>query len=471
MRRACVIRTMACGFWMLVSTGHASADDFIVAKFADTNDAALGDAQCADSTGQCSLRAAIQESNARVGADRIVLGVGTYLLTRPGSGEDDAVTGDLDIRDVLVIEGADAALTSIDAGALDRAVDVHSPSNTPPPTHPLKIYLRSLTIRNGLLTQAFLDGTAQGAGIRVGAKVTLRLDDVVIRDNVLANFGGAAGIDSRGCVQGEGVRILDNRDPNTFGNPRAIAAGIVSRGPSSCLNLSNSEISGNRGAAQAGAIYASGTASITLREVLIFDNAAGVVGGLLLNAQNSVLIENSTLSFNRGNSAGAMLNDGGSTVTLRHCTVTRNGGPNGSFAIVGGINDVHGGAGLVGASNSIIAGNGPATVPDCRGVHSDSGGNLIGNTMGCSSFVAQPSDQVNVDPELAAIGDNGGFTRTHLPGNAAIDRGVSAACLANDQRLRPRPLDGNGNGTVECDTGAVEHDGAIFISGFEADSR
>jgi CSLREA domain-containing protein len=450
---------------LLFSTGFASAGNIVVDTTADAVDALPGDALCLSSAMNCTLRAAIQEANALPGADRIVLTSGTYLLTLAGSGEDSTAVGDLDVRDALVIEGAGIERTSIDAGALDRVLDMHPPGVESVNKGKLDIALRSLTIRNGLLIQAFLDGTAQGAGIRIGANVTLRLHDVVIRDNVLASFGGAAGIDSRGCVIGERVRILDNRDPNWFGNPRATA---VSLGPGSCLSLSNSEISGNRGAAQAGAIYASDTSSIVLREVLIHDNAAGVVGGLLLNAQNSVLIENSTLSFNHGNSAGAVLNDGGSTLTLRHCTVTGNGGGNGIFAIVGGIHDVHGGAGRVGTSNSIIAGNGPASTADCKGVHSDSGGNLIGSLLGCSSFIAQPSDQVNVDPELAAIGDNGGFARTHLPGLPAIDRAVESACLGTDQRLQPRPADGDDDGIAQCDIGAVELDSPLLVDGFES---
>src|SRR5271165_2182982 len=42
----------------------AGSLSFAVTTTADTHDALPGDGSCADSTGQCSLRAAIEESNA-----------------------------------------------------------------------------------------------------------------------------------------------------------------------------------------------------------------------------------------------------------------------------------------------------------------------------------------------------------------------------------------------------------------------
>src|SRR4051812_10529972 len=66
--------------------------------------------------GLCSLREAIRnmtvgfQQNPDCGvagpADRIVLGPGTFTLTRPGFGEDDGLTGDLDIKKPTRIVGA-----------------------------------------------------------------------------------------------------------------------------------------------------------------------------------------------------------------------------------------------------------------------------------------------------------------------------------------------------------------------------
>src|SRR3990172_8808874 len=74
----------------------AHAAEFTVNSTADAVDASLGDGTCDDGSGNCTLRAAIQEANALSGPDTIDLPAGTYTLTIPGTGEDAAATGDLD---------------------------------------------------------------------------------------------------------------------------------------------------------------------------------------------------------------------------------------------------------------------------------------------------------------------------------------------------------------------------------------
>ena len=77
-------------------------------------------------------------------------------------------------------------------------------------------------------------------------------------------------------------------------------------------------------------------------------------------------------------------------------------------------------------------------------------------------------DLVVADAVLGPLADNGGPTWTHLPepGSPAIDSGDDALCPATDQRGYPRPVDGDGNGQVRCDRGAVEL-GPFFYDGFE----
>ena len=81
----------------------ASAAPFLVNATADAVDKDPGDGLCAATGGKCTLRAAIQETNALAGADTISLPAGTYLLTIAGSGEDAGASGDLDITDHLTI--------------------------------------------------------------------------------------------------------------------------------------------------------------------------------------------------------------------------------------------------------------------------------------------------------------------------------------------------------------------------------
>ena len=104
--------------------GSACAATFTPGTTNDSIDVSPGDGACADADGQCSLRAAIQEANALAGEDTIVLGAGTYALTLAGINEDASASGDLDVDDDLVLNGAGTDVTLLDGGALDRVLDL-----------------------------------------------------------------------------------------------------------------------------------------------------------------------------------------------------------------------------------------------------------------------------------------------------------------------------------------------------------
>src|SRR5713101_1679664 len=103
-----------------------------------------------------SLRAAIIQANASHGPDTIMVPAGTYTLTLAGANEDDAATGDLDIRNDLTISGAGAATTIIDGGGLDRVFQVFG----------AKVAISGVTIEGGI--------ASQGGGLfNSGGNVTL----------------------------------------------------------------------------------------------------------------------------------------------------------------------------------------------------------------------------------------------------------------------------------------------------------
>ena len=114
---------------LLALAGGARGVTFRVTSFADEVDAAPGDGACVTLSGDCSLRAAIQEANALPGPDDVTLPAGTYTLTLAGGAEDAAVTGDLDITDSIAIAGAGPATTTVTGGAGfdDRIVDIRAP--------------------------------------------------------------------------------------------------------------------------------------------------------------------------------------------------------------------------------------------------------------------------------------------------------------------------------------------------------
>src|SRR5918998_930787 len=99
-----------------LQAASASSATFVVTTTVDALDVRVGDGLCATGGGLCSLRAAVQEANARPGADVIEVPAGTYALAIRPLNENGIATGDLDITDSVAIKGAGAASTIVDAG-------------------------------------------------------------------------------------------------------------------------------------------------------------------------------------------------------------------------------------------------------------------------------------------------------------------------------------------------------------------
>ena len=112
---------------VLLAAVPASAADIDVDSTAD----AVAD------DGTCSLREAISAANEDTasggqpgecaegaGADMVLLPAGIYTLSRAGASEDANGTGDLDLAGDLTLAGSGALTAEIDAGELDRVIDV-----------------------------------------------------------------------------------------------------------------------------------------------------------------------------------------------------------------------------------------------------------------------------------------------------------------------------------------------------------
>jgi len=450
-RRRCITVAL---FTLFVASSLPAAT-FVVKTTDDAVDATPGDGRCADVVDRCTLRAAVQETNASSGADRIELPAGEFRLSLAGSGEDLAASGDLDIRDDLTIAGAGAALTFIDADARDRVVEVHAGTAT------RRVALSELTLRNGRLVPPTAYG---GAGLRAAPATALELDDVVLTGHHVAWVWTGVALDVEGCLVGRRVRVLANVASES--GETIYVHGDPGGAATACIELSDSEIRGNLGTR--GGALSGDYARIRIERSLIADNqASSGAGAFLFNVDAPARLENVTISGNRG-LYGAIMNDGHSRLDIVNSTITRNGPVAGQQSISGGIIDVHGGSGLVFLRNTILAGNGPAThYTDCNHANSDGGGNLLGNAQDCA-FVAQPKDQLDVDPGLGPLIGHGGFAAAHAPGSAAIDRGTDQGCPATDQRGASRPVDGDGDGVARCDAGALESADALFGHDFDS---
>jgi CSLREA domain-containing protein len=263
----------------------ADAAPFVVNSVLDAVDANPGDGSCAAAGGACTLRAAIQESNALAGADTITVPAGTFTLALAGSGEDFAATGDLDLRDAVTITGQGATATIIDAARIDRVLDIWDVAGT--------VVIQDLTVRNGFSQPANLAG-----GIFNSAALTLSRVRVETSEGRL----GGGGILNDGDLTASDVTLTGNVT-------NSLGAGLYNTGTA---HLERVTVSGNDSAAAAGGIQNDGT--ITLVNVTISGNTAVTDGGGLYNGTDATL-GNVTVAANDANRGGGIFSPGDMTFT------------------------------------------------------------------------------------------------------------------------------------------------------------
>lgn len=402
----------------------AAAATFTLNTTADLADAVPGDGTCETATGNglCSLRAAILEANALAGPDAIIVPAGTYALGIPGDLENGGLTGDLDITDSVTIRGDGSSSTILDGAGIDRVFDAD------PGGLPITVEISRLTIQGGTqLRNEPIGGDVGGGGgilVRGGG---VRLADVTLRDNQINTLIEAGG-------------------------------GVYNNGD---LTLTRCVLTGNR-AYYGGGVFNLG--GLTLTGTAVVGNTAfGAIGsgGGIFNSAVAT-IANSTISGNTvssGNCGGI-----GNFNLLGLANVTLAG--NDAFRLGGALCN----QGTMEIRNTILADNRASGAADnCRlisGTVESVGYNLEDlDTCGLSGV----GDQVNTNPVLGPLQDNGGSTlvRPLLAGSPAIDAGNPGGCvditafpsnLATDQRGVPRPLDGDRDLVVLCDIGAHEFD-------------
>ncbi len=261
---------------------------FTVNTATDALDTDPGDGACRTKASTCSLRAAIQETNALVRAaafHRINLPADTFRLAIPGAGETGGVTGDLNIRSNVQIFGAGADTTSIDGNGLDRVLEVASGVNAT---------IWNVTLRNGA---ALLGGGVRNWGV-------LRLFRVVVSGNT-SIVGGSRG--AGGGIHNNPFGHVDLIDSTVSGNTAGtIGGGIFNQGS---IALVNATLSGNTSLDEGGGLLNSGFAALT--NVTVSGNTATDApgGGLFNAAPSSLQLENVILGGNvarasAGNCAG-----------------------------------------------------------------------------------------------------------------------------------------------------------------------
>jgi CSLREA domain-containing protein len=406
--------------------------------------------------GDCSLREAIQAANTDaavdactpgIGADTVVLPPGTYTLSIAGAGEDANATGDLDITDDLILAGAGAAITTIDAAQLDRVFHIA------PNAGDMVVEISGVTIRNG-----FVNGNGGGIFNLNFASLTLN-NSVVTGNSTIADNGG--GIYNAASLTLNNTTVTLNSAGGGFAGG---GGGILN---DEQLSINSSTVSENSAPiGGGGGILNQDGGIVIVDRSTITQNVAGSDrggGGIFLAGEGSVTVTNSTISDNTTAGGGGGIRNfgegGPGTVTLSSNTISGNSAADGG----GGVRNDLGSTIL---KNTIVANN--VIGGDCSGTITSTGHNLIEDIAGCAIVGVVTGNITGFDPLLGPLAANGGPTQTQalLSGSPAIDVG-STDCPPpfSDQRGVARP---QGSG---CDIGAFESDTPVTTLTFLGLSR
>jgi len=233
----------------------------------------------------------------------------------------------------------------------------------------------------------------------------------------------------------------------------------------SFLTVANSTISGNSSGDIGGGIYASrfpaNNPSASIVNSTISGNSAGTSGGgiyamdFTVNNSPSISIVNSTISGNSAGTSGGGIYNSPGTVEIANCTVSGNSAGSG-----GGIYNqpTQTRLSVVEISNTILNAGALGANIFNSGTVTSHGYNLSSDDGG--GYLNGPGDQIDTDPLLGPLQDNGGPTFTHAlsPRSPAINAG--------DPSFTPPPLyDQRGSPFVRVFNGRID------IGSFEAEPR
>ncbi|NLN70297.1 MAG: hypothetical protein GX142_05880 [Chloroflexi bacterium] len=285
------------------------------------------------------------------------------------------------------------------------------------------------------------------------------LTEVIFSENSAHQGGGIS--NDKGHLTLTKVIFSDNL---TSGELFVYGGGMYSAGVGSAATLTevsfNNNSTSGTNAKGGGMYYKDG--SITLTNVtfsgnsVIGENVAG--GGMCHESESgSMTLTNVTFSGNLANGQlvieGGGLYVGSENAALTNVTVSGN---------LAGAKSGNGGGVYVGSDsvtliNTILWGNKPDQI-------SGKGKADISYSIVEGKEVYPGDGNLNENPLLLPLADNGGYTLTHAleRGSPAIDAGSPDICPLTDQRGVSRPIDGNGDGDQVCDIGAYEYDPPPF---------
>jgi hypothetical protein len=284
------------------------------------------------------------------------------------------------------------------------------------------------TLRQAILAAASGDTINFAAGIT--ATISLIQGELLIGKTLTIDGPGANVLTVRGNLNYSVFHIGSGNFAITLSGltiTQGCCSGGVFNEGSSTLSITGCTITGNHDCG----IYNYSTGTVNITNSTLSGNSANLGGGIRNGSTGTVNLTNSTISDNSAGSAGGGIANFG-TLTITNGTISANsaGGDGGGIYNNSG-NTVNG-------KNSIIAKNTSSTSfgPDFNGILTSQGYNLIGNTSGMTITGTTTGNQLNVDPLLGPLQNNGGPTLTQalLLGSTAIDAGNDATAPPTDQR-------------------------------------
>jgi hypothetical protein len=280
--------------------------------------------------------------------------------------------------------------------------------------------ISGVTMTNGAPT-ANSSGGNQGGAVAAESGVTLTLVDSVLTGNS-AVYGGA--------INGFGASVHLVRC-TVAGNTASGAGGGLSFGGTASLLVEESTISGNRGTGNT-----LGGGGIFFQGVVATSPPAGFTPGALV-------IRNSTISSNSAGAFGGAILLGGMGLPVQGGLLVQDSTITGNSALVGGGIAGYAVSGTLTFANSIVSGNtGAARLPDFYlAMPITANDSAIGSTDGFHGFSATSGNNLppGTNLMLGPLANNAGPTLTHAPqaGSPLINAGSNALVPANlisDQR-------------------------------------
>ena len=314
-----------------------------------------------------------------------------------------------------------------------------------------------LTAGGGMFTNnsAVFGGCIYNNSYVGGASITL--DDSVFAGNSADEIGG--GIYNY-VVSGYGTQTLNKSSFRS--NSAGSGGGAIYNDHAVSFTLKHCAINGNSaetggGIYNDGAGYLQGASWMTINSSTLNGNSAGTGGGIFNDGQDRgdthLKIINSTISGNIANYGGGLANNGydGFYVSVQISNTTF--GSNSAIELGGNVHNV-GQAGrdtvIITLTNTILKSGSPGgNIFDDSHTISSLGYNLSDDD--CDGYLTGPGDEVNTEPMLGPLQNNGGPTLTHalLPASPAINKG--------DPNFAPPPLyDQRGEGFDRVVDGRVD---------------